>query len=123
MYIGSINNVPQEDVSRLIPGTRGFLIQWLVTKREGSNTFAVRRFVVKPGGRMPLHIHKYVEAVVIIRGRLRVGSKDVVRELGPGDYFFTAPYEPHFIENISDSDTEFICVISYEDDMSIKVLE
>lgn len=123
MYIGSINEVPMDDVSKVIPGTRGFYIQWLVTRDKGSYAYAVRRFIVKPGGRMPLHSHKYTEAVVLLKGRLRVRIGDVTRELGPGDFFFTAQYEPHALENIGDSDAEFICVISYEDDMSVKVLE
>jgi quercetin dioxygenase-like cupin family protein len=81
MYVGNVSNVPQQDVSSLLKGTRGFYVQWLVTRDNGSFKYAVRRFVVKPNGYMPLHNHKYTEAA------------------------------------------EFICVISYEDDMTLKPLE
>jgi quercetin dioxygenase-like cupin family protein len=122
VIIGNINNTAIEDASKLLPGTKGFYIQWLITKEHGSK-YAVRRFIVKPGGYMPLHNHKYTEAVVLLRGRLRVRTKDGTYELGPGNYFFTAAYEPHAIENIGNEDAEFICVISYEDDMTLKPLE
>lgn len=123
MYVGNVASVPQQDVSTMLKGTRGFYIQWLVTKDHGSLKYAVRRFIVKPGGYMPLHNHKYTEAVVILRGKLKVRGNGKVYELGPGDFFFTGPYEPHAIENVGNEDAEFICVISYEDDMTLKPLE
>ncbi|ABW01654.1 cupin domain-containing protein [Caldivirga maquilingensis] len=123
MHVGNWANVPQQDVSSLLKGTRGFYIQWLVTKDHGSVKYAVRRFVVKPGGYMPLHNHKYTEAVIILKGKLRVKGNGVLYDLGPGSFFFTGPYEPHSLENIGDDDAEFICVISYEDDMELRPLE
>ncbi|WP_243680352.1 cupin domain-containing protein [Vulcanisaeta souniana] len=73
---------------------------------------------------MPLHNHKYTEAVVILRGRLRVRTNGGVYEFSSGDFFFTGPYEPpHAIENIGNDEAEFICVISYEDDMTLRPLE
>lgn len=123
MYVGNVNNVKAQDVSELIKGTRGFKIQWLVTKDQGSFKFAVRRFTVEPGGYMPLHSHKYVEAVVILKGRLRVRTGREEYVLGPGDFFFTNQDEPHALENIGGEEAEFICVISYEDDMGVKILE
>ncbi|NAZ27869.1 MAG: cupin domain-containing protein, partial [Caldivirga sp.] len=44
MYVGNVSNVPQQDVSSLLKGTRGFYVQWLVTKDNGSFKYAVRRF-------------------------------------------------------------------------------
>ncbi|WP_291764636.1 cupin domain-containing protein [Caldivirga sp. UBA161] len=123
MHVGNWVNVPQQDVSSLLKGTKGFYVQWLVAKEHGSVKYAVRRFVVKPGGYMPLHNHKYTEAVVILKGKLRIRGNGVLYDLGPGSFFFTGPYEPHSLENIGDEDAEFICVISYEDDMSLKPLE
>jgi len=123
MYFGSVRDVPGSDVGAVLRGTRGFRIQWLITRDVGSTRFAVRRFTVEAGGRMPLHKHKYVEAVIILRGTLRVRVNDVEKILGPSDFFFTGPYEPHSIENIGSEEAEFICTISYEDDMSITPLE
>ncbi len=128
MLFGSIRDVPSSDVggSTIRGGTRGFRIQWLITKENGSSKYAVRRFTVEPGGRMPLHKHKYTEAVVILRGALRVRINEEERVLGgPGDFFFTGGPggEPHSIENAGRDEAEFICTISYEDDMSITVLE
>ncbi len=120
---GNMFQVPKQDVSQLLPGTKGFYIQWLITKETGSERFAVRRFVVRPGGLMPMHRHKYVEAVVMLRGRLVVTIGSETKVVGPGDYFFTGPYEPHRIENPFDEEAEFLCSISYEDDMRLEPLE
>jgi len=123
VIVGNINKVPMEDVSKLLKGTKNFYIQWLITKEHGSTKYAVRRFIVKPGGVMPLHNHKYTEAVIILKGRLKVRTNREAYELGPGDFFFTAAFEPHALENIGNDDAEFICVISYEDDMTLRALE
>ncbi len=120
---GRTSDVKPQDVSGLLPGTVGVYVQWLVTKETGSEKFALRRFTVRPGGRMPLHNHKYVEAVYVVKGRLRVRIGAEERVVGPGDYFFTGPWEPHMIENPYDEEAEFICAISYEDDMKLYRLE
>ncbi len=116
---GRIADVPAQDVSSLLPGTIGFTVYWLVTRENGSDKFAVRRFLARPGGRMPLHRHKYAEAVVMLRGRLKVRIGEEERVVGPGEYFFTRPWEPHAIENPFDEEAEFLCTISYEDDMRL----
>jgi len=119
MKFGRSSEVPAQDVSQVLPGTRGLFIQWLVTKDDGSERLALRRFVMKPHGFMPYHKHKYAEAVFVVRGALRVTISGVTRLLGPGDFFFTAPFEPHSIENPADEEAEFVCAITYEDDMKL----
>ncbi len=119
MKLGSSSDVPEQDVSTLLPGTIGVTVRWLVTSSDGSSKLALRKFHVKPHGVMPYHKHKYVEAVYIVKGKLKVTVNGVTRELGPGDYFFTAPFEPHSIENPYEDDAEFVCAISYEDDMHL----
>jgi quercetin dioxygenase-like cupin family protein len=120
---GSSSEVPAQDVSQLLPGTRGVYVQWLVSRADGSERVALRRFLVKPHAIMPYHKHKYAEAVFMLRGRLKVNINGVDRVLGPGDFFYTGPYEPHSIENPSDEEAEFICAISYEDDMTLQPVE
>jgi len=123
MKFGRSSEVPAQDVSQVLPGTRGLFIQWLVTKDDGSERIALRRFVMKPHGFMPYHKHKYAEAVFIVQGTLKVTINGVTRLLGPGDFFFTAPFEPHSIENPGDEEAVFVCAITYEDDMSLQPVE
>ncbi|MGC9111815.1 cupin domain-containing protein [Acidilobus sp.] len=120
MKFGNYADVPPQDVSALLPGTRGVTVQWLVSKADGSDKIALRRFVVKPHGVMPYHKHKYVEAVYIIKGTLKVTINGLTKMLKAGDFFYTGPYEPHSIENPSDEEAVFLCAISYEDDMSLQ---
>jgi Cupin domain. len=99
MKFGRSSEVPAQDVSQVLPGTKGLFIQWLVTKDDGSDRIALRRFVMKPHGFMPYHKHKYAEAVFIVQGVLKVNVNGVERVLGPGDFFFTAPFERQSKEN------------------------
>jgi quercetin dioxygenase-like cupin family protein len=46
-----------------------------------------------------------------------------VREIQSGDFVFINSNIPHALKNEYDEDLEFICIISYEDDMSIQPLE
>jgi len=77
MKFGRSSEVPAQDVSQVLPGTKGLFIQWLVTKDDGSDRIA----------------------------------------------FFTAPFEPHSIENPGDEEAVFVCAITYEDDMSLQPVE
>ena len=118
--INDITSVKQEPLN--IRGATGVYTQWLVDK--GDNTrYAVRRQVIKPGGRAPLHRHAYAETFIVLRGvgKMTV-DKDVI-DVKPGMCVFVSPNTPHSIVNVGNEDLEVVTVISYEEDMSINVLE
>lgn len=119
--IGDIRDVPQEQLS--IRGAVGIFTQWLVSRNDGSVKYAVRRQVLRPGGRVPLHRHAYSETFIILsgHGRMRLGDSEL--EVKPNMCIFVNSNMPHSLINTGNSDLEFITVISYEDNMNIEVLE
>ena len=118
--INDITSVKQEPLN--IRGATGVYTQWLVDKGDNPK-YAVRRQVIKPGGRAPLHRHAYAETFIVLRGvgKMTV-DKDVI-DVKPGMCVFVSPNTPHSIVNVGSEDLEVITVISYEEDMSINVLE
>lgn len=115
MLFGNVNEINQKPTS--LDGAKGFYVRWLVAKEQGSQKFALRVWTVDAKGFLPMHKHKYEEAVLILNGSFKVTINNTTKILGPDDYFYTAPYEPHSMENLSEEEGKFICVISYEDDM------
>jgi len=97
-------------------------VQWLVSKEHGNEKYAVRHFIIKPNGMVTYHKHKYTETLVILKGKGKVCVNNQIREVQSGDFVFINSNIPHALENEYDEDFEFICIISYEDDMSIQPL-
>jgi len=118
--INDITSVKQELLN--IKGAIGVYTQWLVTRDDGSK-YAVRRQVVKPGGKAPLHRHAYAETFIFLKGLGTMTIGNDIINVKPGMCVFVSPNTPHSLVNISNEELEIITIISYEDDMSITVLE
>ncbi|ABW02426.1 cupin domain-containing protein [Caldivirga maquilingensis] len=117
----NVNDVKPEPLN--IKGSAGVFTQWLVSKGNGSSKYAVRRQLIKPGGKAPLHRHAYDETFLVLNGRgvMTINGESI--EVKPGVCVFVPSKMPHSIRNTGDYDLELITVISYEEDMSIEVLE
>lgn len=96
-------------------------ISWLskVGPSEGPE-YGLRRFLMGPGGVIPIHNHLYYQTMYILSGRLIARAHDpktdeVVDEkpMSAGDFIFIPTMEPHSLLNASDSEpTEFLCCIA-----------
>jgi|ECHnycMinimDraft_1075156.scaffolds.fasta_scaffold00262_10 quercetin dioxygenase-like cupin family protein len=115
--IGSIEEVEESEVKR--PRSKGTYIKWLITREQGSMKYAVRKFAIRPGGFISHHYHKYVETLVFLKGEGEVCIKGEKRGVRKGDFAFINSGVPHSLYNHSKEDLEFLCVISYEEDMKI----
>ncbi|MDR3562561.1 MAG: cupin domain-containing protein [Negativicutes bacterium] len=72
------------------------------------------RVCLKPGGINATHTHAGdFEVFYILSGRARVSDNGSMQELKPGDVLFTDAGESHSIENASDTDLEYIALITY----------
>jgi quercetin dioxygenase-like cupin family protein len=84
--------------------------QVLITGQEGPN-FAMRRFVMEPGGGMPRHTNTVEHEQFVLGGKARIGIGDEVFEVKKGDVVFIPGSVPHWYENIGDEPFEFLCVV------------
>jgi mannose-6-phosphate isomerase-like protein (cupin superfamily) len=70
--------------------------------------------VIPPGGSIGKHTHEGdFETYYILKGRARVNDNGVIEELESGDMTQCKDGDFHSIENIGDTDLEYIAVILY----------
>jgi len=109
--VKKINDIPVEKVSAGTSVSR----QVLIGPGEGPN-FAMRRFIMGPGGGIPAHTNAVEHEQFVLRGRARIGIGDDVFEVGQGDVLFIPAGVPHWYEVTGDESFEFLCMVPNLDD-------
>lgn len=84
--------------------------QVLIGPDEAPN-FAMRRFIMEPGGGMPAHTNKVEHEQYVLRGRAKVGIGDEVIDVSTGDVLYIPAGTPHWYRAEGDEPFEFICVV------------
>jgi quercetin dioxygenase-like cupin family protein len=83
------------------------------SQMHGKNRQFVK-IILNPGAKNPPHKHEGdFEIFYILSGRGLVTDNGAVQEVKPGDVVFTDNGEIHGIENIGDTDLEYIALITY----------
>ena len=90
--------------------------QILIGPEEGPH-FALRRFVMQPGGGMPLHTNAVEHEQYVLRGAARVTIGDEVHEVRAGDVVFIPAGTPHSYEATGEEPFEFLCAVPNRDDV------
>ena len=85
-------------------------MQMLIGPADGAPNFAMRRFIMGPGGGMPRHTNSVEHVQWVLRGRARIGLGDEVREVGPEDVLYIPAAMPHYYEVI-EAPFEFLCMV------------
>jgi quercetin dioxygenase-like cupin family protein len=96
-------------------------MQVLIGSEDAPN-FAMRRFIMEPGGGMPNHTNTVEHEQFVLRGRAKVGIGEVVYEVKRGDVVFIPKGIPHWYKAEGDEPFEFICVVPNLPDR-IEILE
>lgn len=116
MMLKHAASVPEEPVSAGTGTTR----QVLIGPQEGPN-FAMRRFIMKPGGGIPRHTNTVEHEQYVLRGQARVGIGEEVARVKEGDVLFIPAGTPHWYEVEGQEPFEFICVVpNHPDKMEMK---
>jgi quercetin dioxygenase-like cupin family protein len=112
MSVKKVNDIKPEVVKNGDKTT----IQVLISAQEGPN-FAMRRFVMEPGGGMPNHTNTVEHEQYVLRGHARIGiGKDEI-EVHAGNVVFIPEGVPHWYQNIGDENFEFLCMIPNKTDV------
>lgn len=99
-------DVPAQPVSGGQDATR----QMLIGPDEGPN-FAMRRFIMQPGGGMPRHSNTVEHEQYVLRGAATVGIADRTVEVKTGDVVYIPAGTPHWYRAKEGEPFEFICVV------------
>ena len=107
MSVRNVDTLPAEEVKAGTGTTR----QVLIGPEQGPN-FAMRRFIMEPGGGMPLHTNTVEHEQYVLRVGARVQIGDDVHQVSTGDVVFIPAGVPHTYEaDQGDEPFEFICVV------------
>jgi quercetin dioxygenase-like cupin family protein len=104
--VRAIDDVPVEEVRSGTATTR----QVLIGPDEAPH-FALRRFVMQPGGGMPRHTNTVEHEQYVLRGRARIGIGDEVVRVEPGSVLFIPAGTPHWYRVEGDEPFEFLCAV------------
>ena len=106
MKIQHSADVPAE----VVAAGKGTTKQVLIGPDVGPN-FALRRFIMEPGGGIPAHTNTVEHEQYVLCGRARLGIGDRVQEVTAGDVVFIPAGTPHWYEVIGAERFEFLCVV------------
>jgi quercetin dioxygenase-like cupin family protein len=100
-----------ESARIVIPEAVGVSIQWLLDETRGAPSFAMRRFVIDPGGQTPFHRHPWEHEVYVLRGHGLLVTDEGEREIEPNIAILIAPDENHQFCALPDGSLEFLCLV------------
>lgn len=100
------SEVPEEPVA----GGSGTTRQVLIGSEEAPH-FALRRFIMQPGGGMPAHTNTVEHEQYVLRGRATVGIGDRIVEVHEGSVVFIPAGTPHWYQTAGEEPFEFLCVV------------
>jgi quercetin dioxygenase-like cupin family protein len=83
---------------------------------EGPN-FAMRRFIMEPGGGMPNHTNTVEHEQYVLRGHARIAIGSQEFEVQAGDVVFIPEGVAHWYQNVGDENFEFLCLIPNKEDV------
>ncbi|MDH3197880.1 MAG: cupin domain-containing protein [Candidatus Krumholzibacteria bacterium] len=119
MSIKHSEEMPRERVG----AGKGTERQVLIGSGEGPN-FAMRRFIMQPGGGMPRHKNTVEHEQYVLRGRARIGIGEETHEVRAGDVVYIPALTPHWYEVLStDEPFEFLCMIPNTPEDRVEILE
>lgn len=106
MPVRNVDSVPTESVK----AGSGVSRQVLIGPDEAPN-FALRRFVIQPGGEMPRHTNTVEHEQYVLSGRAKIGIGDELITVGEDDVVYIPAGVPHFYRVEGAEPFEFLCVV------------
>ena len=110
MFVFNYEERELEDVS--LPGAEKAKMRWLIGRKAGATTYAMRYFELHPGGIIPLHTHPEEHEIFILSGSAKVLGTAPKDNAKTDDVVFIPSMEPHGYDNKNGTEIfRFICVI------------
>jgi quercetin dioxygenase-like cupin family protein len=104
--IKHIDRIPAETID----AGRGASRQILISPDEGEH-FAMRRFIMEPGGGIPAHTNTVEHEQYVLRGRARIGVGREEFDIEAGNVVYIPAGVPHWYKVTGDEPFEFLCMV------------
>src|SRR5688572_15679923 len=91
--IRSLRDAPRKPVD--MPGVKGVTMAVMVGREHGAPNFALRQFVLEPGGHSPRHQHDYEHEVYIVAGGGTVLLNGMENAIKQGDVVYVPADHEH----------------------------
>jgi quercetin dioxygenase-like cupin family protein len=101
--------------AEVVKAGKGTTRQVLIGPEEGPN-FALRRFIMQPGGGMPRHTNTVEHEQYVLRGRAVMTLGQEQRKVSAGDVVFIPAGVPHSYRAEGTEPFEFLCVVPNQPD-------
>ena len=111
MTVRHAKEVPLEPVK----AGSGTARQVLIGPDEGPH-FALRRFIMEPGGGMPLHTNRVEHEQYVLRGRATIWIGEETHRVAADDVVFIPAGVPHGYRAEGEEPFEFLCVVPNQED-------
>ena len=103
-------------------GAKDVTMQVMVGRDDNAPNFAMRHFVVAPGGHTPHHAHPYEHEVFIVEGELEAECDGETRTVTGGDVLLVPSEAVHQFRNASAAPARFLCLVPVTSDCGQPVL-
>ncbi len=113
----SVKQINESKVEALASGV-GVTRQVLISANEGPN-FAMRLFVIQPGGSMPNHTNEVEHEQYVVGGKATIGIGDEVFNVEKGNVVFIPAGIPHWYKTTGDEPFEFLCMVPNKPDTTV----
>ncbi len=111
MSVRSSSEIPREAVA----AGRGTERQVLIGPETGPN-FALRKFIIQPGGGMPLHTNLVEHEQYVLRGEAEVVIGEERHTVRADDVVWIPAGVPHSYTSVGDEPFEFLCTVPNRED-------
>ena len=79
----------------------------------------MRRFVIKPGGNIPLHTNSLEHEQFVLAGKAKLNINHEFFVVESGDVIFIPEGVPHSYVNLGNDDYVFLCMIPNKEDEKV----
>ena len=117
MHVKNINDIGKEKIS----AGKDTFRQILISNEEAPN-FAMRKFIIEPGGFMPMHTNSVEHEQYVLNGRAEVNIDGQTYIVKKDDIVFIPKGAEHNYKTIGDQNFEFLCLVPNLKD-EIKIIE
>ncbi|MHA1907556.1 MAG: cupin domain-containing protein [Candidatus Thorarchaeota archaeon] len=108
----AINYKEREEEEVTMAKSEKTTVRWLIGRRSGAKTYAMRHFEIAPGGIVPLHQHDEEHEIFILQGTAKMLGAPEESYAKKDDVVFIPSNEEHGYDNTKGTEPfRFICVI------------